>query len=87
MLLLIQQLRNFQHDSGVACTPGDNRLGGFGTNGNFIMYARATSGTDPNNDQFSECSIRNISAVLEAKIDRCFVRKYTSSIKRGLHLT
>jgi hypothetical protein len=36
------------------------------TDGNYIMYASATSGDKPNNEQFSECSKANISAVLVA---------------------
>jgi len=37
------------------------------------MFARATSGNDPNNDVFSPCSIGNMSKVLEVKKDLCFV--------------
>lgn len=33
--------------------------------GNFIMFASATSGDKPNNAKFSRCSVGNISAVLE----------------------
>lgn len=43
--------------------------------GNYIMYARATSGDKLNNNKFSICSIRNISAVLTKKRDDCFVGK------------
>lgn len=43
--------------------------------GNYIMYARATSGDKFNNNKFSICSIRNISAVLAKKRDDCFVGK------------
>lgn len=43
--------------------------------GNYIMYARATSGDKFNNNKFSICSIRNISAVLAKKRDECFVGK------------
>lgn len=32
--------------------------------GNFIMFASATSGDKPNNGKFSPCSVKNISAVL-----------------------
>ena len=71
------RVSRFQHDSGSVCTPGETSFGGFGTDGNYIMYARATSGTQNNNDKFSPCSIGNISLVLEAKKDKCFVRKYT----------
>lgn len=44
--------------------------------GNYIMYARATSGDKLNNNKFSICSIRNISAVLTKKRNDCFVGKY-----------
>ena len=44
--------------------------------GNYIMYARATSGDKRNNNKFSVCSIRNISRVLEKKRGDCFVGKY-----------
>lgn len=45
--------------------------------GNYIMYARATSGDKTNNNKFSICSIRNISAVLMKKRDICFVGKFS----------
>lgn len=41
------------------------------------MYARATSGDKFNNNKFSICSIRNISAVLTKKRDDCFVGKFS----------
>lgn len=47
------------HDYPADCRPG-------GTQGNYIMYSSATSGERPNNNKFSPCSIRNISAVLQA---------------------
>ncbi|XP_076323272.1 disintegrin and metalloproteinase domain-containing protein 10-like [Tachypleus tridentatus] len=47
------------HDYPDECRPG-------GTRGNYIMYASATSGDRYNNNKFSQCSIRNISAVLQA---------------------
>lgn len=43
----------------MECRPG-------GLNGNFIMFASATSGDRPNNSKFSSCSIGNISNVLDA---------------------
>ena len=42
------------------CVPG-------GEEGNYIMYARATSGDRNNNKKFSPCSLRSISQVLSAK--------------------
>jgi len=57
------------HDDGAKCSPGDN----YGRRGNYIMYARATNGDKPNNKLFSPCSIGNMSAVLRARKDVCFV--------------
>uniref|UniRef100_A0A6I8N3B4 Disintegrin and metalloproteinase domain-containing protein 10 n=1 Tax=Ornithorhynchus anatinus TaxID=9258 RepID=A0A6I8N3B4_ORNAN len=61
------------HDSGTECTPGESKNLGQKENGNYIMYARATSGDKMNNNKFSLCSIRNISQVLEKKRNNCFV--------------
>ncbi|XP_067621721.1 disintegrin and metalloproteinase domain-containing protein 10 isoform X2 [Eurosta solidaginis] len=49
------------HDYPLECRPG-------GLNGNFIMFASATSGDRPNNSKFSTCSIRNISNVLDVLV-------------------
>ena len=43
-----------------SCVPG-------GENGNYIMFARATSGDKYNNKRFSPCSLRSIHEVLTAK--------------------
>jgi len=50
------------HDYPAECRPG-------GGNGNFIMFASATSGDRDNNNKFSPCSVKNISAVLDAVVD------------------
>ncbi|XP_065063953.1 disintegrin and metalloproteinase domain-containing protein 10-like [Rhopilema esculentum] len=58
-----------QHDpvsNSPQCSPGS--AGG----GNFIMYPRATSGSDSNNYKFSKCSRDYIGPVLNAKADICF---------------
>ncbi|XP_050507838.1 disintegrin and metalloproteinase domain-containing protein 10 isoform X2 [Diabrotica virgifera virgifera] len=47
------------HDYPPECRPG-------GPNGNYIMFASATSGDRPNNSKFSSCSVGNISNVLDA---------------------
>ena len=67
-----------QHDSGHDCTPfsttGD-------PDGNYIMYASATSGDRPNNSKFSPCSKWNITRVLDAVFNKkyskanCFVER------------
>lgn len=62
-----------QHDSGLECTPGESKSQDKKERGNYIMYARATSGDKLNNNKFSSCSINNISAVLLKKRDNCFV--------------
>lgn len=48
-----------QHDP-EQCTPG-------GEDGNFIMFARATSGDKRNNNRFSPCSLNAINPVLNSK--------------------
>ena len=68
-----------QHDSGAVCTPGESG----GSGGNYIMYARATTGKEKNNIFFSPCSIANMSRVLEAKKDNCFVGKLLNFILHG----
>ncbi|KAM4744814.1 disintegrin and metalloproteinase domain-containing protein 10 [Anableps anableps] len=72
------------HDSGIECTPGESREQGKKERGNFIMYARATSGDKINNNKFSSCSIHNISAVLKKKRDLCFVESGQPICGNGL---
>ncbi|XP_077994066.1 disintegrin and metalloproteinase domain-containing protein 10-like [Glandiceps talaboti] len=60
------------HDFPLNCRPGDTTSPADKAEGNFIMYARATSGDKPNNNKFSECSVGNMSAVLDKKKDICF---------------
>uniref|UniRef100_A0A8C4N466 Disintegrin and metalloproteinase domain-containing protein 10 n=1 Tax=Eptatretus burgeri TaxID=7764 RepID=A0A8C4N466_EPTBU len=60
------------HDSGKDCTPGElSSL--LGDRGNFIMYPSATSGYKANNDDFSTCSVGNISRMLHSMTTTCFV--------------
>ncbi|KAJ7311314.1 hypothetical protein JRQ81_006930 [Phrynocephalus forsythii] len=72
------------HDSGTECTPGESKNLGQKENGNYIMYARATSGDKLNNNKFSNCSIRNISQVLEKKRNNCFVESGQPICGNGL---
>ena len=54
-------LSPFQHDPETnECAPG-------GGDGNFIMYAFASSGNAANNDEFSPCSRRMMDDVIEAR--------------------
>ena len=64
---------SFQHDYPAQCRPG-------GQEGNYIMFASATSGDRFNNNKFSECSKTNVSRVLDAITDglkpkNCFKEK------------
>ncbi|XP_040923152.1 disintegrin and metalloproteinase domain-containing protein 10 [Toxotes jaculatrix] len=72
------------HDSGIECTPGESKLQEKKEQGNYIMYARATSGDKLNNNKFSICSIGNISAVLAKKRDDCFVESGQPICGNGL---
>lgn len=57
------------HDFPPECRPG-------GSAGNFIMYSSATSGERSNNNKFSQCSLKNISQVVQSFLsdnkDNCF---------------
>lgn len=71
----------FQHDPDQ-CTPG-------GEDGNFIMFARATSGDKRNNNKFSPCSLKAIEPVLNAKARSskgCFTGKLSSLLIGALQL-
>jgi hypothetical protein len=71
----IPQHLSLQHDPDQ-CTPG-------GEDGNFIMFARATSGDKRNNNKFSPCSLKAIEPVLNAKARNskgCFTGKQKRKI-------
>ncbi|XP_055049184.1 disintegrin and metalloproteinase domain-containing protein 10 [Misgurnus anguillicaudatus] len=72
------------HDSGSECTPGESKSQDKKERGNYIMYARATSGDKLNNNKFSVCSIKNISQVLEKKRGSCFVESGQPICGNGL---
>ncbi|XP_061077090.1 disintegrin and metalloproteinase domain-containing protein 10-like [Conger conger] len=72
------------HDSGTECTPGESKSPDLKEKGNYIMYARATSGDKLHNNKFSLCSIRNISQVLEKKRGNCFVESGQPICGNGL---
>ncbi|XP_017780952.1 PREDICTED: disintegrin and metalloproteinase domain-containing protein 10-like [Nicrophorus vespilloides] len=62
------------------CTPG-------GDDGNFIMFARATSGDKRNNNQFSPCSLKSINPVLNFKarsVKGCFTEPQASLCGNGV---
>ena len=60
----------------MECRPGDDP--GKRGQGNYIMYASATSGDKMNNNQFSYCSKDNMTRVIGAKGD-CFVGMYANN--------
>ncbi|XP_054626193.1 disintegrin and metalloproteinase domain-containing protein 10 [Dunckerocampus dactyliophorus] len=72
------------HDSGLECTPGESPSQRAKELGNYIMYARATSGDKLNNNKFSSCSIHNMSAVLARRKDSCFVESGQPICGNGL---
>uniref|UniRef100_A0A8C1R0U5 Disintegrin and metalloproteinase domain-containing protein 10 n=1 Tax=Cyprinus carpio TaxID=7962 RepID=A0A8C1R0U5_CYPCA len=72
------------HDSGSECTPGESKSQDKKERGNYIMYARATSGDKLNNNKFSVCSVKNISQVLEKKSGSCFVESGQPICGNGL---
>uniref|UniRef100_A0A672Q971 Disintegrin and metalloproteinase domain-containing protein 10 n=1 Tax=Sinocyclocheilus grahami TaxID=75366 RepID=A0A672Q971_SINGR len=72
------------HDSGSDCSPGESKTQDQKERGNYIMYARATSGDKFNNNKFSICSIRNISQVLDKKRFLCFVESGQPICGNGL---
>ncbi|GAB0087446.1 Disintegrin domain-containing protein [Sergentomyia squamirostris] len=62
------------------CTPG-------GEDGNYIMFARATSGDKRNNNKFSPCSLKAIEPVLNAKARSakgCFTEPQQSICGNGV---
>ncbi|XP_001945603.2 disintegrin and metalloproteinase domain-containing protein 10 [Acyrthosiphon pisum] len=67
------------HDPEI-CTPG-------GDDGNYIMFARATSGDKKNNNRFSPCSLSAINPVLNVKARStrgCFTEPQTSICGNGV---
>ncbi|XP_011303920.1 disintegrin and metalloproteinase domain-containing protein 10 isoform X2 [Fopius arisanus] len=62
------------------CSPG-------GEDGNFIMFARATSGDKRNNNRFSPCSLLSINPVLNTKARStkgCFAEQQTAICGNGV---
>ncbi|CAI7994882.1 Disintegrin and metalloproteinase domain-containing protein 10 [Geodia barretti] len=56
------------HDpAGTSCAPG-------GSSGNYIMYPSATDGSRPNNNRFSECSVKDMGATIENN-GGCFLKR------------
>ncbi|CAC5391243.1 ADAM10 [Mytilus coruscus] len=53
------------HDSGQQCAPYGTSASD-ASQGNYIMYASATKGNQPHNDEFSPCSKDNMTRVMDA---------------------
>lgn len=60
LLVLLTVVEQHDPENNRECTPG-------GEDGNYIMFARATSGDKRNNNKFSPCSLKSINGVLSAK--------------------
>ena len=76
--LILNFTMSMQHDpeNNKACVPG-------GEDGNYIMFARATSGDKMNNRNFSPCSLKSVKRVLQAKArgDKgCFTGNYSETL-------
>jgi len=58
----------FAHEVGhnLGAEHDDDRCGGDGINGHFIMYRRATTGLEENNNKFSNCSMDKMGPVVIA---------------------
>ena len=75
-----------EHDPDESdCSPGSSR------GGNFIMYRRATTGSDRNNYNFSQCSKDQMGPIIHSLVSNlnkfCFKRKYFFTvIKHHLRL-
>ena len=59
----------FQHDKGEDCAPFGTTLPN-SKDGNYIMFASATMGDRPNNDDFSRCSKDNITRMLHVVVNQ-----------------
>ncbi|ROT78498.1 putative disintegrin and metalloproteinase domain-containing protein 10 isoform X2 [Penaeus vannamei] len=67
-------------ESNKRCTPG-------GEDGNYIMFARATSGDKRNNNKFSPCSLQQINSVLNSKardVKGCFTAPQAAICGNGV---
>ncbi|XP_006823426.2 disintegrin and metalloproteinase domain-containing protein 10-like [Saccoglossus kowalevskii] len=72
------------HDYPLECRPGDSDDELNIIDGNYIMYAMARKGNKLNNNKFSECSIGNMTLVLNAKKDRCFIESLDEFCGNGI---
>ncbi|CAH1252040.1 ADAM10 [Branchiostoma lanceolatum] len=64
------------HDS-PGCSPG-------GFDGNYIMFAQATSGDRPNNSKMSHCSVNRMSLTVAARAPRCFEAQQATLCGNGI---
>ena len=67
-LTKFSSINKHQHDPSGTCSPGSSN------GGNYIMYAKATSGSEDNNFKFSQCSKNYMWPVIQAK-SSCFYSK------------
>ncbi|XP_071138176.1 disintegrin and metalloproteinase domain-containing protein 10-like isoform X2 [Mytilus edulis] len=62
------------HDNGQLCAPYGTGASDAGQ-GNYIMYASATKGNQPHNDEFSPCSKDNMTRVMDAVFNGRYGKK------------
>ncbi|TKR80870.1 hypothetical protein L596_014859 [Steinernema carpocapsae] len=67
-----------RHDVDYECIPSS------GDGGTFLMHPSASRGYDPNNNQFSECSIRTMHPVMARHSVKCFVAPIDSYCGNGV---
>lgn len=67
-LTKFSSINKHQHDPSGTCSPGSSN------GGNYIMYAKATSGSEDNNFKFSQCSKNYMWPVIQAR-SSCFYSK------------
>ncbi|CAG2198158.1 ADAM10 [Mytilus edulis] len=67
------------HDNGQLCAPYGTGASDAGQ-GNYIMYASATKGNQPHNDEFSPCSKDNMTRVMDAVFKQRYGKKTASKV-------
>lgn len=73
------------HNFGSEHDPDDSKCSpGMNNGGNYIMYRRATTGTDRNNRNFSECSTAQMGPIIHSLVQNpnkfCFKRKFSCNL-------
>ncbi|XP_020621435.1 disintegrin and metalloproteinase domain-containing protein 10-like [Orbicella faveolata] len=75
----ITVMHEFGHNFGSGHDPDTCKCSPGGSDGNFVMYSRASDGHEPNNFLFSPCSKQEISPVISSKGQECFIAHSSGS--------